>query len=148
VGDVVLVKLEPAVNDSLNSRIAAILGRSSVRQVVADETGKAVGDKVAAETKKIIGNDNIAKAIGKDAAQRAIGAVDAPERYVSLEEIPVRLTEYMNGGRFKIEGASRVLIKNAPYQVQLKGVLREEDVQGNGTIASNQVLESKLELTK
>ncbi len=148
VGDVVLVKIESAVNDSLNSRIASILGRSGVRQTVADEAGKAVGSRVESEVKKAIGNEAIAKAVGGEAAQRAVAAVDAPERYVSLEEIPVRLTEYMNSGRFKIEGSSRVLIKGAPYQVQLKGVLREEDVQVNGTIASNQILESKMELTK
>lgn len=148
VGDVILVKVEPAVNDSLNSRIAGIIGRNSVRQVVADETAKAVGDKVSSEVKKVIGNDAIAKAVGADAQGRAAAAVETKERYVSVDEIPVRLVEYMNGGRFRVEGASRVLIKGAPYQVQLKGILREEDVQGNGSIASNQILQSKLELTK
>jgi flagellar basal body L-ring protein FlgH len=148
VGDVILVKVEPAVNDSLNSRIAGIIGRNTVRQVVADEAAKAVGDKVSSEVNKAIGNENIAKAVGAEAQGRTAAAVDTKERYVSVDEIPVRLIEYMNGGRFRIEGASRVLIKGAPYQVQLKGILREEDVQGNGSIASNQVLESKLELTK
>jgi len=148
VGDVILVKIESMVNDSLNSRIAAILGRNSVKQVVTDEAAKAVGNRVTAEVKKAIGNENIAKAVGDDAKARTTAAVETKERFVSVDEIPVRLTEYMNGGRFRVEGASRVLIKGAPYQVQLKGVLREEDVQGNGTIASNQILESKLELTK
>jgi flagellar basal body L-ring protein FlgH len=148
VGDVILVKVESAVNDSLNSRIASIIGRNSVRQVVTDETSKAIGDKVAGEVKKATGNDNIAKAVGADTKQRASAAMDKGERYVSVDEIPVRLTEYISGGRFKVDGSSRVLIKGAPYQVHLKGILREEDVQGNGTIASNQVLESKLELTK
>jgi len=150
VGDVIIVKVDSEVNDALNSRIAALLGPKgkSVRNVVAEEAGRSVAGKVTDEVSKAVGNDRIAEAVGQDVGGKVTSSLDLPEMYVSVDELPVRITQILEGRRFKVEGSRKVFIKNAPYQVVMSGVLRHEDIARDGSIPSGKVLESKLELTK
>jgi len=150
VGDVVIVKVETEVNDALNSRIAALLGPKgkSVRNVVAEEAGRSVASKVGDEVAKAVGNDKIADAVGQSAGEKVTSSLDLEEMYVNLDELPVRITDMLDGRRFKVEGSRKVFIKNAPYQVVMTGVVRHEDIARDGSILSSKVLESKLELTK
>ncbi len=150
IGDVVIVKVDSEVNDSLNARIASLLGPKgkSVRNVVAEEAGRSVASKVSDQVGKAVGNERVADAVGQDVGGRVTSSLDLAEMYVNLDEIPVRITEVLEGRRFKVSGSRRVFIKNAPYQVVLSGVLRHEDIAHDGSIPSGKILESKLELTK
>ncbi len=150
VGDVIIVKVDTDVNDSLNSRIAALLGPKgkSVQNVVAEEAGRSIAGTVSEQVAKTVGNERIAEAVGAGAGEKVTSSLDIAESYVNVDEIPVRITQVLDGRRFKVEGSRKVFIKNAPYQVVMTGVLRHEDIGRDGTIASAKVLESKLELTK
>jgi flagellar basal body L-ring protein FlgH len=150
VGDIIMVKMDSAVNESLNSRIVSIIGpKKSVQRTIAEEAGKSAGNKVSEGIDKIVNNKNVADAIGDAVASDAQTALDPTgDNYVSIDEIPARVVEYLNGGRFRIEGSRKVMIRTAAYQVKLSGTIRDEDVATNNSIDSNMVLESKLELTK
>lgn len=148
IGDILIVKVEADVNDALNTKVSALLDRSNVNQVVADEAGKAVGTAVAKKVGTALGNDNVAQAVGAATAARTTAALEPKTKYIDLEEIPVRITAVMPRNTFKVEGARRVSIRNAPYQLKLSGVVRDEDIGGNATVASNKVFESKMELTR
>jgi flagellar basal body L-ring protein FlgH len=150
IGDVIMVKVDSDVNDALNSRIAALLGPrgKSVRNVVAEEAGRSVASKVGDQVTKATGNDKIGAAVGESAGDKVQSSLDLAESYVNVDEIPVRITQRLDGRRFNVEGSRKVFIKNAPYQVVMKGVLRHEDIARDGSIPSSKVLESKLELTK
>ena len=150
VGDIIMVKLDTEVNDALNSRIAALLGESgkSTRKVVAEELERGIASEVGKKVGKAVKNENIAKAIGRDVGDRVKSSLDLKESYVNVDEIPVRITGTLDARMFKIEGSRRVFIKNAPYQVAMSGSIRHEDVSPDGSISSQKVLESKLELTK
>jgi flagellar basal body L-ring protein FlgH len=150
VGDVIVVKVESDVNDSLNARIASLLGpqRPTARRVVAEEAGRSVAGRAAGVVGDAVGNERVAGAIGQEVGDRVTSALDLPETYVNIDEINVRIVEVLSGRRFRVEGTRRVFIRNAPYLVAMSGVLRHEDIAPNGSIASSRVLESKLELTK
>ncbi len=150
VGDIIMVKMDAAVNESLNSKIVSIIGpKKSVQRTIAEEAGKSAGEKVAEGVDKLVKNKNVADAIGDAVAADAQAALDPTgDHYVNIDEIPARVVEYMNGGRFRIEGTRKVMIRTAAYAVKLSGTIRDEDVATNNSIDSNMVLESKLELTK
>ncbi|HVJ66045.1 MAG TPA: flagellar basal body L-ring protein FlgH [Bdellovibrionota bacterium] len=148
VGDLFVVNIDTEINDALNLRIAQILGRTSVQQVVADEAGKTVGNEAEKQVQKVIGNDRVAEAVGRDLEQRTIASIDSKPRYVDVDNVTVRITELLNRGSYRIEGTKRVFVKDAPYNVKFSGIVRDEDIGANKMIASKSVLESKVELTK
>lgn len=148
VGDILIVKVEADVNDALNTKVASILERNTVNEVVADEAGKAVKDAVSKKVGTAIGNQNIGNAVGAAAGARAVAALDPKQKYIDLEDIPVRIVATLPRNTFRVEGARRVMIRNAPYQLKLSGIVRDEDIGGSAMIASNKVLESKMELTR
>lgn len=150
VGDIIYVEIDSDVNDSLNAKIAALLGESgkSTRKVVAEETGREVASEVAKRVGDAIGNDRIGEAVGRDAGQRVESSLDLQQMYVNLDRIPMRIVEAVDERIFRIEGDRKIFIRNAPYKVAMTGRIRHEDVTPAGTIESTQVLESKLELTK
>lgn len=150
VGDLVTVKVDSDVNDALNARILALLGdkAKSVRKIASEEAASAVKGEVSKEINKVVKNDRVADAIGATVGDSVDSALDIPERYVNLDEIPVRITEALPNRLFKVSGSKKVFIKNAPYQVVFTGKMRHEDIGKNGSIMASNVLESKLELTK
>lgn len=148
LGDLMVVTIDNEINDALNLRIAQILGRTSVQQVVADEAGKAAGNEAERQVQKVTGNDRIAEAVGKDIEGRTVASLDAKKRYVDVDNVTVRITELLNRGSYRIEGTKRVFVKDAPYNVKFSGIVRDEDIGANKMIASKAVLESKVELTR
>lgn len=148
VGDILIVKVENDVNDALNTKVASILERNTVNEVVADEAGKAVTDAVSKKVGTAIGNQNIGNAVGAAAGARAVAAIETKQKYIDLEDIPVRIVATLPRNTFRVEGSRRVMIRNAPYQLKLSGIVRDEDIGGSALIASNKVLESKMELTR
>jgi flagellar basal body L-ring protein FlgH len=148
IGDLMVVNIDNEINDALNLRIAQILGRTSVQQVVADEAGKAVGAEAERQVQRVVGNDRIAEAVGRDVEGRTIASLDSKPRYVDVDNVTVRITELLNRGSYRIEGTKRVFVKDAPYNVKFSGIVRDEDIGANKMIASKSVLESKVELTR
>lgn len=150
VGDLIKVKMDSEINDSLNSRIASLLGdkAKSVRKVASEEAASAISNKVAEEVDGVVKNDRLSKAIGGELGSRVESALDLPETYVNIDEIPVRIVESLPNRVFSILGSKKIFIKNAPYQVVLSGSVRHEDILKDGSILSQNVLESRLELTK
>ncbi len=148
VGDLMVVTIDNEINDALNLRIAQILGRTSVQQVVADEAGKAAGNAAEDQVQKVIKNDRIAEAVGRDIEGRTIASLDSKPRYIDVDNVTVRITELLNKGSYRIEGTKRVFVKDAPYNVKFSGIVRDEDIGANKMIASKAVLESKVELTR
>lgn len=148
VGDLLVVKMEPEVSDALNLRIAAVVGRSSVQQVVADEAGKAVGTAVEQKVGDATGNANIAKAVGAAATDRAVASLDEKPRYVDLDEVSVRIAEVLPRNAYRIEGGKRITIRNSPYQLKYSGVVRDEDIGAGSIITSSKVIDSRLEMAK
>jgi len=150
VGDLITVKVDTDVNDALNSKILALLGdkAKSVRKIASEEAAGAVKDEVSKEVDKVVKNDRLAGAIGGAIGGSVETALDINERYVNIDEIPVRITESLPNRIFNVSGTKQVFIRNAPYQVVFSGKLRHEDIGKNGAIMASNVLESKLELTK
>lgn len=148
VGDLLVVTVDSEINDALNLRIAQILGRTSVQQVVADEAGKAAGAEVQKQVQGVVGNERIAEAVGKDIQARTIASLDSKPRYVDVDNVTVRITELLSRGSYRVEGTKRVFVKDAPYNVKYSGIVRDEDIGANKMIASKSVLESKVELTR
>jgi|GEM_PF-1324507 len=148
IGDIVVVKIEPEVNQSLNFEIASLLGRTSVGQVVADEAGRKVASEVEGRVGKALGSEKIGEAVGAAAAEQATRALDPNARYVDISDIPVRIIETLPRNSYRVEGARRIYIKNAPYQIKLTGVVRDEDIGPQRMVASSRLFESKMELTK
>ncbi len=150
VGDILYVMVERDVNDTLNAKIASLLGQNgkSVRNIAAEEAKKevesAVGDKVATA----IGNKKIGEAIGRDVGQSVESSLNLEEEYVNLDKIPVRVVESLDQRLFKIAGDRRIFIRNAPYRIAMTGRIRHEDVSPDGQISSTMVLDSVVELTK
>jgi flagellar basal body L-ring protein FlgH len=148
IGDVVVVKIEPEVNQSLNFEIAGLLGRTSVGQVVADEAGRKVASEVEKKVSQAVGSEAVGAAVGAAAGAQATSAIDPNVRYVDISDIPVRIIETLPRNSYRVEGARRIYIKNAPYQIKLTGVLRDEDIGPQRMVASSRLFESKMELTK
>ena len=150
VGDLVTVQVDSDVNDALNARILALLGDrvKSVRKVASEEAAAAVKDEVSQKIDGAVKNDRLAGAIGGAVGASVESALDISERYVNLDEIPVRITEALPNRVFNVSGSRKVFIKNAPYQVVFSGKMRHEDIGKDGKIMASNVLESKLELTK
>ena len=148
IGDIIVVKVEPEINNTLNYEIAAILGRTSVQQVAADEAARKVASEAAKRTEKALGSPALGTAVGQAAGDATRSALDSNVRYVDISDIPVRITETLARNSYKVEGARRVYIRNAPYQVKISGVVRDEDIGPTRMIASSRIFESKMELTK
>ncbi len=150
VGDILYVTVERDVNDTLNAKIAALLGQNgkSVRKIAAEEAEKEVASAVGDKLGTAIGNKRVGEAIGRDLGQSVESAIDLKEEYVNLDKIPVRVVESLDQRIFKIAGDRRVFIRNAPYRIAMTGRIRHEDVSPDGQISSTLVLESKVELTK
>lgn len=148
VGDLFVVTIDSEINDALNMRIAQILGRTSVQQVVADEAGRAARAEAEKQVGKFVNNDRVAGAVGRDIESRTIASIDSKPRYIDVDNVTVRITELLNKGSYRIEGTKRVFVKDAPYNVKFSGIARDEDIGPNKMIASKAVLESKVELTK
>lgn len=149
IGDLLIVKMEPEVNDSLNLRIASVLGRNSVQQVVADEAGKAAAAGVEQKVGQAIGNENIAKAVGAAAGDRTVAALDErPNKYVDVDEISVRIMEMLPRNTYRVEGTRRVFVKSTPYTLRYSGVVRDEDVGPSSMIASSKIIDSRLEMVR
>lgn len=150
VGDIIYVAVDQDVNDSLNSKIAALLGEKgkSTRRIaseeIANEVGGAVGDRVG----QAVGNGRIGDAVGRDVGQSVQSQLDIDEKYVNIDRIPVRIIEALDQNLFRVEGDRKIFIRNAPYRVAMSGRIRHEDLSAEGSIDSTKVLESKLELTK
>lgn len=148
VGDILIVKVEPEVNDALNLKIAAALGRSGLQQVVADEAGKAAGDAVSQKVGTALGNQNIGNAAGAAVADRTIASLDSKPRYVDVDEMSVRITELLPRNSYRIEGSKRVFVKTTPYTLRYSGVVRDDDLGPSSVIASSKVIDSKMEMVK
>jgi len=148
VGDLLVVKIDSDINEALNSKIAGILGRSDVRQVIADEAGKAVGQEASKEASKIIKNDKVTDAIGREARDRTTASLDYNPQYIDVDTVTVRITELLQSGSYRVEGFKRVFIKKAPYNIKFSGIVRDEDISPDRSVASTQVLESRVELKK
>ena len=148
LGDLLVVKVERDINDALNARIASILGRTELRQVVADEAGREVASEVQKRAGVALGNENIARAIGNDIGSKATAALDKNVRYLDVDEVSVRITEVLKGSIYKVDGTKRVVIKGAPYTLRLQGQVRDEDVATVALVSSNQVFESRMDLIK
>lgn len=150
VGDIIYVEIDSDVNDSLNAKIAALLGEKgkSTRKIVAEEAGREVASEVANKIGGVIGNDRIGEAVGRDAGEKVESSLDLQQMYVNLDRIPMRIVEAVDERIFRIEGDRKIFIRNAPYKVAMTGRIRHEDLTPDGTIESTRVLESKLELTK
>ena len=148
VGDFVTVKLENEVVDSLNTKIASQISRSSVQDVVADEAGKEVEGQVAKKVGQAVGNANIGKAVGAAAGERAVAAIDPGHRYIDIQEVNARILKSLPNNQFLVEGERKIFIQGATYALKLTGTVRDEDLGTAKTVASNQLFDSKLELTK
>lgn len=148
VGDLLVVNIDSEINDALNLRIAQIIGRTSVQQVVADEAGKAAGNEVEKKVQDALGNDKIADAVGKEVQNRTISSLEGSKKFIDVDSVTVRITEILPRGSYRVEGTKRVFVKDAPYSVKYSGIVRDEDIGANKMIASKSVLESKVELTK
>jgi len=147
-GDIILVKLDPEVNDVLNEKITQMLGRSTLNQVIADEAGKSIGAEVNKKVATALGNKNIADAVGSEVANRTVSSIEGNNRYVDVDSIPVRIIEYLPRNTFAVVGSRRIYIKNAAYQLRLQGIVRDEDIGVSNAVSSNLVFESKLEIVK
>jgi flagellar L-ring protein precursor FlgH len=148
VGDIIIVKLEPDVNDSLNEKISAMLGRSSLNHVIADEAGKAAKDKIKEKVRKAVGNDAIGEAVGEEAKNRTVSSIESGRRHIDVENVAVRITELGPRNTFKVQGARKIFIKNSPYKLKIDGIVRDEDIGPTNIVSSNLVFESKLEIVK
>jgi flagellar basal body L-ring protein FlgH len=148
LGDLLVVKIERDINDALNARITSILGRTGLRQVIADEAGNEVAGDVQKKVGTALGNQNIARAIAAEAGGRTTAALDREVRYLDLDEVSVRITDVLKGSIYKVDGTKRVVIKGAPYTLRLQGQVRDEDVATVALVSSNQVFESRMDLIK
>lgn len=148
VGDLMVVNINSEINDALNLKIAQILGRTSVQQVVADEAGKAAGAGAEKQVQKVVNNDKVAEAVGREVQERTVASIDSKPRYVDIDNVTVRITEILSRGSYRIEGTKRVFVKDAPYNVKFSGIVRDEDIGASKMVASSAVLESKVELTR
>lgn len=149
VGDLLAVKFESEVTESLNEKIHVIimkqwpdrLGRKIARDAIENDV-KSIADLGKSAEKTV-------KEEAKDAAKKALAEeADPIPKYLSVADMTVRVTETMSRGSLRIAGTKRVLIKGAPYSLHLTGIIQGEDVQPDLTVSSRRVLESKLELTR
>jgi len=148
VGDIVIIKVEPDVNDAMNSRIDGIVGRTSVQQVAADEAGKSVATAVGDRVGNAAGNKNIGDAVGGAVGNRTTAALQGSTKYIDVDEIPARIIELLPKGTVKVEGSRRVNIKGAPYNLKLSGIVRDDDIGPTAMVQTSKLVESKMELTR
>jgi flagellar basal body L-ring protein FlgH len=150
VGDFVIMKLDNDLSESLNLKMATLYqpDHKSTRTVVAEEAGKAAGDKIANAVAKVTGNANVGAAVGADVADRAIASIDGNEKLFDLQEVPLRITEVLPRGGLRVEGTKKIFKKNVAFDLKVEGTIRDEDIGPSRTIASSRLMESKVELTK
>jgi flagellar basal body L-ring protein FlgH len=166
VGDLLVVKLESDLNDSLNNKIAAFIEKNTPKPSPAEVAALAAIQKGAAEAKldpnkKPASLEETAKKAGDAAKVAGVNsAIDAAaqaatdaiakknERFVDVDEMTVRIVQSLARGAFRVEGTRRINIRNAPYAIKLAGVVRNEDILPTSEVSSAKVLDSKLELTR
>ncbi len=150
VGDIIVVTVEQGINDTLNTRISALVNRGAPSMLAAATSNavqNAMGVRTPAELSASGAKPNNAE-IAAAATKAAIQEMRGPDRFVDVDELTVRITEILPRNTFRVSGGRRVYIRNAPYQLKLNGIVRSEDVSASRVIASGRVLDSKLELTR
>jgi hypothetical protein len=80
IGDIIIVKIEPDISETLNEKIDSMLGRSSLNHVVADEAGNLAKDKIKGKVRKALGNDNVGEAVGEAAKERTVSSLETKRR--------------------------------------------------------------------
>ncbi len=148
IGDFIVVKVDPEVNRTLNDKISGLLGRSTIQQIAADEAGAKAQDALDDKLKRMTGSDKLGNALAGAVGQATTAALDAPAAHVDIADITVRIMEELPRNSYRIEGARRIYIRNAPYQIKLSGIVRDEDIGPARLVASSRVFESRMELTK
>jgi flagellar basal body L-ring protein FlgH len=152
VGDFVIVKLEADLQEVLNSKLTALYrpagSKPKLKDTIAEEAGKAAGDKVSDAVEKTIGNKAIADAAGNDVQDRTVAALTEKPRYFTTKEVPVRITEVNGRGTIKIEGVRRLFLKNGAFDLKVSGVIREEDLGPSRMVASSRLMDQKVEITR
>lgn len=148
LGDLIVVKIEKDINQALNAKVTSIIGRTGVRQVIADEAGRKIAEDVQGKVGTALGNQRIGAAIGSEVGGRATQALDKDPKYLDVDEMSVRIVEVVSGTHYKIDGTKNVTIKGAPYVLRLRGQIRDEDVATVAMVSSNQVFESRMDLIK
>jgi flagellar basal body L-ring protein FlgH len=149
VGDFIVVSLDADLMENLNNRLVKMYRtKKTTKDVVAEETGKAVGAKVGEAINKAVKNDAVSKAVGADVAERAEESIKGNQRFFTTKEIPVRVTEITTKGLLRVQGEKTLFLKNASFELKLGGLMREEDIGPTRSIASSRVIDSKVEITK
>lgn len=152
VGDFVIVKIEPDLQETLNSRLAALYkpmnSKPKLKDTIVDETAKAAGEKVGAEVEKITGNKAIGDAANSEVQERTVASMTSKVRYFTTKEVPVRIVEVTNRGTLRVEGNRRLFLKNGAFDLKISGILREEDIGPSRMIASSRLMDQKVEINK
>ena len=150
VGDFITVKLDPDLMESLNSKMASLYAptKPSVKSVIAEQAGAAAGSKVGAAIEKATGNSAVGAAIGDDIKDRTIASLQDKPRYFTTKEITVRVTETGTRGTVRVEGNKKLFLRSASFDLKFGGVVREDDIGSGRSVASNRVMDSKVELSK
>lgn len=152
VGDFVIVKLEPDLQESLNVKLTALYkplnAKPKLKDTIAEEAGKAAGEKVGEAVEKNIGNKAIADAANAEMQDRTVAALSEKSRYFTTKEIAVRITDVNNKGVVKIDGVKKLFLKNGSFDLKVSGLLREEDIGPSRVVASSRIMDSKVEIVK
>ncbi len=151
LGDIVTLEFEPDDSEILNKRLTSLyrpLLKPTVKDVVAEEAGKAAGEKIATEVAGAVKNENIAKAIGDDVKDRAVAAINPKKRYFTSKDITLRVVEVNNRGVVKVEGVKKLFLKQANFDLKVSGMLREQDIGSERRVASSRLLDAKMEIAK
>jgi len=151
VGDFIYVKIEPDVLDIMNVKMLALVPverSKSVKNVVADEAGKAAATKVGDKVEEIVKNKNIADAVGDAAGQRVISSIEEKPQLLDIEEMSLRVLDILPRGTLRVEGIKRINVRATPVEIKINGVVREEDLSPTMRVASSRLMETKVELSK
>jgi flagellar basal body L-ring protein FlgH len=152
LGDFVIVKLEPDLQESLNGRLTALYrppgSKPKLKDTIAEEAGKAAGEKVGEAVEKAVGNKAIADAAREDVADRTVAAFTEKARYFTTKEVPVRIVDVSARGTVRVEGVKKLFLKNGSFDLKVSGILREEDIGPSRVVASSRLMEQKVEIVK
>lgn len=152
VGDFVMIKIEPDLGESLNTKLAALYkpanSKPNLKETIADEAGKAAGAKVGDALEKATGNQNIGAAANSEVQTRTIAALSEKVRYFTTKEMPVRIVEISGRGSIKVAGSKKLFLKNGSFDLKVAGLLREEDIGPSRLVASSRLMDSKVEIVK
>jgi flagellar basal body L-ring protein FlgH len=152
VGDFVIVKIEPDLQETLNSRLAALYkpmnSKPKLKDTIAEEAGKAAGEKVGDAVEKVTGNKPIAEAAGSEVQDRTVASMTSKVRYFTTKEVPVRIVEVTGRGTLRVEGVRRLFLKYGAFDLKVSGILREEDIGPSRMIASSRLMDQKVEINK